>query len=38
LIVKSLLQNGAANIDVQSRPGEGMRVTIELAESARANA
>lgn len=30
LIVRSLLQNAKASIDVRSRPGEGMRVTIRF--------
>jgi len=30
LIVQSLRQNAKANIDVQSAPGQGMRVTISF--------
>jgi two-component sensor histidine kinase len=33
LIVRSLLQNAKASLDVQSSPGEGMRVTIVLSGS-----
>jgi two-component sensor histidine kinase len=33
MIVRSLLQNAQATLDVQSRPGEGMRVTIILSGS-----
>jgi signal transduction histidine kinase len=34
LIVRSLLQNAQATLDVHSRPDEGMRVTIVLTASA----
>jgi two-component sensor histidine kinase len=34
MIVRSLLQNAQATVDVQSRPGQGMRVTIALGGSA----
>ena len=35
LIVRSLLQNADAAVDVQSAPGQGMRVTIDLRRAAR---
>jgi two-component sensor histidine kinase len=38
LIVRSLLQNAKASLDVQSRPGEGMSVTIVLSDSKPATA